>query len=96
MGAAQPNPTLTLDAFLIWESGQAERHEYLRGEVFAITGAGDAHNTVAGNLFAYLCAALRGGPCRVFIAHMKLRVDAADAVFYPDLMVTCDARDRGP
>lgn len=26
---------------------------------------------------------------------MKLRIDAADAVFYPDVLVTCDARDRG-
>ncbi len=27
---------------------------------------------------------------------MKLHVDAVDAVFYPDVMATCDARDKTP
>jgi Uma2 family endonuclease len=85
-----------MDDFMVWEAEQTERHEYLEGEVFAMTGARDAHNTIAGNLFATLRNHLRGSPCRAFIAGMKLRVDPADAVFYPDLMVTCDPRDRGP
>lgn len=96
MGAPQQSPKFSIDDFMVWEAEQAERHEYLNGEVFAMTGARDAHNTIAGNIFATLRAALRGTPCRAFIADMKLRVDAADAVFYPDLMVTRDPRDRGP
>jgi Uma2 family endonuclease len=32
----------------------------------------------------------------VFMSDMKLRVATADAVFYPDVFVTCDARDRSP
>jgi Uma2 family endonuclease len=86
---------LGIDDYLLWEAEQIERHEYLNGEVFAMTGARDAHNTIAGNLFATLRTTLRGGPCRTYIADMKLRVDSADAVFYPDVMVTCDPRDRG-
>ena len=61
-----------------------------------MTGARDSHNTIAGNLFAALRSALRGSPCRAFIADMKLRIDAADAAFYPDVMVTCDGRDKTP
>jgi len=94
MGAPQPTPHLGIDDYLAWEAGQPERHEYLQGEVYAMTGARDAHNTIAGNLFVLLREGLRGGPCRVYIADMKLRLDAAEAVFYPDLMVTCDPRDR--
>lgn len=94
MGAPQQSPAFTIDDYLAWEAGQAERHEYLQGEVYAMTGARDAHNTIAGNIFVQLRETLRGGPCRVYIADMKLRLDAADAVFYPDLMVTCDPRDR--
>ncbi len=96
MGAPQQSPSFGMDDYMAWEAEQTERHEYLDGEVFAMTGARDAHNTIAGNLFATLRNHLRGGPCRAFIADMKLRIDAADAVFYPDLMVTCDPRDRGP
>ncbi|MCS6785562.1 MAG: Uma2 family endonuclease [Thiobacillaceae bacterium] len=96
MGFAQPVSRFDIDAFLAWESEQPTRHEYLQGEVFAMTGARDAHNTIALNIAAHLRTALRGGPCRVYIADMKLRLDATDAVFYPDVMVTCDARDRSP
>lgn len=96
MGLPLSKVRFSIDDYMAWEAEQAERHEYLNGEVFAMTGARDAHNTIAGNMFAGLRAALRGTPCRAFIADMKLRVDAADAVFYPDVLVTCDPRDKTP
>jgi Uma2 family endonuclease len=96
MGHPLPSPEFRIDDFIAWEAEQSERHEYLDGEVFAMTGARDGHNTIAGNFFAHLRSALRGSPCRAFIADMKLCVEAADAVFYPDVLVTCDARDRTP
>lgn len=89
-----PATRLSLAAFLDWEATQPERHEYVRGEVFAMTGASDRHNLVAGNLYMLLRTHLRGSPCQVFISDMKVRVDAADAIFYPDLLVTCSASDR--
>lgn len=82
------------DEFLAWEASQTERHEYIAGEVFAMTGARDGHNTIALNIATSLRTALRGTPCRAFIADMKLFVDAADAYFYPDVFVTCDGRDK--
>ncbi|MDP2432240.1 MAG: Uma2 family endonuclease [Pseudomonadota bacterium] len=96
MGMPEAAPRFSIDDYMAWEAEQAERHEYLNGEVFAMTGARDAHNTIALNIAGQLREKLRGGPCRAFIADMKLRVDAADAVFYPDVMVTCDARDKSP
>jgi Uma2 family endonuclease len=96
MGVPQPTPHLGIDDYLAWEAEQPGRHEYLQGEVYAMTGARDAHNTIALNVAVLLRDGLRGGPCRVYIADMKLRLDAAEAVFYPDLMVTCDPRDRTP
>jgi Uma2 family endonuclease len=83
-------------AYMDWEAQQPERHEWVDGEIFAMTGARDAHNQIAGNLYMALRVALRGTPCRAFISDMKLYVEAVDAVFYPDVLVTCDARDRGP
>ena len=84
----------TADAYLAWEAEQAGKHEFVRGEVFAMTGTSVRHNLICGNLFAHLHAHLRQRPCRVFIADIKLRVDAADAYFYPDLLVTCSTADR--
>jgi len=66
------------------------KHEYVGGRVYAMTGTSDAHNIIALNLAAILRNHLRGSPCRVFIADVKLRVAAAKAYYYPDLMVSCE------
>jgi Uma2 family endonuclease len=97
MGLPQPNGYLDPDAFLEWEKTQLEKYEYLDGQVvqiYAMVGARDAHVTVALNVASLLREHLRGGPCRVYISDMKLRVEVANAFFYPDVFVTCDPRDR--
>ena len=94
MSAVLTEPKLTFEAYLAWEADQAERHEYFGGEVFAMTGARATHNTIALNVAMALREALRGTPCRVFIADMKLHVASANASFYPDVFVSCDPRDR--
>ena len=96
MSAVLTDPPLTFEAYMTWEAEQAERHEFIRGEVFAMTGARATHNTIALNIALALREALRGTPCRVFIADMKLQVAPADASFYPDVFVSCDPRDRSP
>ncbi|MBK8639960.1 MAG: Uma2 family endonuclease [Chromatiaceae bacterium] len=85
--------SITADDYLAGETLSPVRHEYVAGEVFAMAGATEEHATIALNFAALLRNQVRGGPCRVYIADMKLRVEAADAFFYPDVFVTCDARD---
>lgn len=80
--------------FLVWEATQTEKHEFIAGEVFAMTGARQDHVLVSGNIYAGLKQRLRDTPCRAYIADMKLRVAAADAFFYPDVMVSCHPEDR--
>ena len=82
------------DDYLEWEQRQPERHEYVRGEVFAMAGTTDRHNEISGNCYTLLRQHLRGTPCRVYIADVKVRVDAADCGFYPDVQVTCAESDR--
>ena len=83
----------TAQDFLDWERQQATKHEYVQGETFAMAGASDAHVTVSLNVATALKAHLRGTPCRTYIADMKVQVQAADAFFYPDVVVTCSAAD---
>jgi len=68
-------------------------HEYVQGEVFALTGASKAHGTIAGNIFAVIRAHLRGTPCRTWAADVKVHVESAGAYYYPDVVVTCSERD---
>jgi len=82
--------------YLVMEQGGDTSHEFVAGQIFARVGARDSHNTVALNIASRLRDSLRGGPCRVFMSDVKLRVDLADAYYYPDVFVTCDPRDTDP
>jgi Uma2 family endonuclease len=93
MGQAALQLPMSASEFLAWEASQAFKHEFLGGEVFAMAGAADRHVAVAMNVAFSLRQHLRGTPCRTFISDMKLRVEAADAYFYPDVLVTCSAAD---
>jgi Uma2 family endonuclease len=93
MGQAAPKTLFTAADYLAWEAVQAERHEYLDGEVFAMAGAEDRHVTVAANLYMALRQHLSGSPCRTFMSDMRLHVAAANSYFYPDVLVTCSALD---
>lgn len=95
MGQAALNLPMNATDFLAWDVGQQVKHEFVAGEVFAMAGASDAHITLTGNLFSAIRNHLRGTPCRCYFADMKLRVEAADAYFYPDVFVTCSAVDAG-
>lgn len=94
MSAVHERLRLDPARYLEWEAQQTDRHELVDGEVYAMTGARDAHNRVALNIASFLKSALRGTPCRTFMADMKLHIDSPDAYVYPDVFVTCDERDR--
>lgn len=83
-------------AYLQAERASTVKHEYVAGVVFAMAGASKTHGTLAGNAFFALRAHLRGGACRVWMADMKVRVAAASAYYYPDVVVSCDPRDLAP
>jgi Uma2 family endonuclease len=84
---------MTASEYLDWEGFQTGKHEFMAGEVFAMTEVRLNHNRISGNAAMALREALRGQRCGVFMADVKLRVQAADAYFYPDIVVTCDPRD---
>ena len=93
VGYALQKRLMTAAEFLAWDETQTVKHEFVRGEVYMMTGGADRNNTLAGNLYVALRNHLRGSPCRVYTSDVKLRVESADSYFYPDLMVTCSAAD---
>jgi Uma2 family endonuclease len=93
VGYALEKRRMSAEEFLAWDAGQTVKHEFVRGEVFAMAGGEDRHYSVALNLAVALHQHLRGTPCRTFGSDVKLRVEAADCFLYPDLMVTCSAAD---
>jgi Uma2 family endonuclease len=82
--------------YLDGEKHSEIKHEYLDGDVYAMAGASKTHGTLAGNAYIALRQHLRGKPCGVWMADMKVRVAADNAYYYPDLVATCDADDLEP
>jgi len=86
-------PDISINDYLAGEEVAPIKHEYIAGEVFAMTGARKVHITVAGNLFVMLRDHVCSGPYRVYISDMKVRIEPAAAFYYPDLFITCDPTD---
>lgn len=90
-----PRRLLTLDEYYAFEEDNPVRHEYVRGEVFAMSpGVRRSHGTITMNVAAKLHAAAGDGPCRVYQESVKVQVD--DVVYYPDVMAACGPEPQNP
>jgi len=85
---------LSAEDYLQGEASAQIKHEYLDGEVWAMVGASDSHVSIAMNLAFLLKQALKDTPCRAYISDMKVNVAQANTFFYPDVLVTCEPKDR--
>jgi len=85
---------MTYEEYLVWESTQEVRHEYCNGEVIAMAGGTRNHNRISGNCFKLLDNGLADRQCEVYISDVKVQVEPRKKYFYPDVIVTCDERDR--
>ncbi|HAJ58273.1 MAG TPA: hypothetical protein DCP31_02535 [Cyanobacteria bacterium UBA8543] len=94
MVAVPDRQYLTPQDYLDWEEQQSIKYEYIDGEVFAMTGGTIPHNDLAVNLTTALKNHLRGKGCKVSMADAKVGVSERGPFHYPDVMVTCDERDR--
>lgn len=86
---------ISVEEYFALEEKEAEiRHEYYDGEVITMTGTSKPHNIIVLNLALALRQRLKGGSCRVFMENVRLEVEGGRLYTYPDVMVTCDERDR--
>lgn len=86
---AQPPPFMTVEAYLAFERNSETKHEYLAGDIFAMSGASAAHTIIMGNIFASLHNQVRERPCTVFPSDMRLGLIQQHIYVYPDIMVVC-------
>lgn len=54
---------VTEEEYLQFERASMEKHEFFRGEVFAMAGVGLRHNKIFANVFGKLAFVLNGKPC---------------------------------
>jgi len=96
MGIPDTQQSISVEEYIKGEQQSEVRHEYIGEQVYAMSGGSEAHNAICLNLASAIRQHVRGKPCKVFMADMKLRLNIAedDVFYYPDLLVTCDPDDR--
>ena len=75
------------DDYLAGEKVSDIKYEYIDGYVYAMAGASNNHNLIAGNVFLALANHLKKKPCRPYVSDMKVKIGSK--YFYPDVLVDC-------
>lgn len=86
----------TFDEYLRLEQDSSVKHEYLSGQVYAMSGGSPEHAGVTANIARLLGNALTSRPCRVFSPDLRVRVLATGLGTYPDVAVVCGRLELDP
>jgi Uma2 family endonuclease len=91
------NPSYTYispDDYLKGEETSPIKHEYRQGEVYAMAGASNTHVVISLNIASRLRNHLRGSGCQAYISDTKAHIESRNTYYYPDIIVSCDQRDK--
>lgn len=81
---------MTEAEYLAFDRDSEMKHEFIHNEVFAMSGASQAHNLICGNLITALNIQLEDSACRVYPSDMRVKVEATTLYTYPDVSVVCE------
>src|SRR5215211_4087365 len=79
----------TIQEYLEIENAATEKHEYYRGEIFAMSGTKLTHNIITSNLHSHLGQKLRGKSCRPYGSDLRIHIEKNTLFTYPDISVIC-------
>jgi Uma2 family endonuclease len=80
---------VTYEEYLAAEAMSDTKHEYLRGEVFAMASGTPTHARLAMTVGHAFGNALAARPCAVFSSDLRVRIEGTDLSTYPDLVIVC-------
>lgn len=86
-------PLMTASEYLAREATALEKSEYRGGVIVAMAGGSLGHSRLVHALGGELRNVTDGTSCESFGSETKLRVEAADAFYYPDAMIVCGEVD---
>jgi Uma2 family endonuclease len=78
-------PSLSPEEYLAWEEKAEVRHEYIDGEIFAMSGSSDDHATIVGNTLIALKPFVRGAGCRIYPQDVKAKIHDQSRYYYPSI-----------
>ena len=79
----------SIQEYLEMEKDSLEKHQYYRGEIFAMAGADSIHNIIFKNTFGNLFIALKGKSCQPFGSDFRIHIPENSLFTYPDISIIC-------
>lgn len=86
---ATPHHVFTYAEYLARERETRLKHEFLRGQIFAMAGGTPEHARLISEVTFMLRGSIDPARCRVFTSELKIRVQATGLATYPDVAVVC-------
>ncbi len=94
IAARENSPRLTPEEYFAWEEKQLEKHEYIDGEIYAMSGGSKNHSLISVRLITLFSNHLEGGSCETGNSDLRVNLFQTTNYTYPDVSVTCDERDK--
>ncbi|MGQ0621865.1 MAG: Uma2 family endonuclease [Panacagrimonas sp.] len=82
-------PRMTDEEYLAFERASPERHEFVDGEMYLMTGGSRTHSELGVRLVTSFQNRLRRSPCKVYSHDLRVQVRNQSRYFYPDLVIVC-------
>jgi Uma2 family endonuclease len=89
VGRAYHTNRISIGDYLKMENASIMKHEYYKGEVFAMSGAKFQPNLVTRNVYAFLLDKLKGTPCQPFGSDLRFHIEKNTLFTYPDISIIC-------
>ena len=94
IAAKENTPHLTPEEYFAWEEQQLEKHEYINGQVYAMSGGSVNHSRIAIRFTTMFDTHLDASSCITGNSDLKVNILGTNNYTYPDVSVTCDERDK--
>jgi Uma2 family endonuclease len=94
IAAKEASPQLTSEEYFAWEEKQLEKHEYIDGQVYAMSDGSVNHGRIAIKLTAMFDTHLENSGCITGNSDIKINIMETKNYTYPDASVTFDDRDK--
>lgn len=88
------SPRLTPEEYFAWEEKQLEKHEYIDGEVYAMSGGSKNHSLISVRFITLFVNHLENSGCETGNSDLRVKIVETNNYTYPDVSVTCDERDK--
>lgn len=94
IAAKESSPQLTPEEYFAWEEKQLEKHEYINGEVYAMSGGSKNHSLISVRFITLFSNHLESSACETGNSDLRVNIFETTNYTYPDVSVTCDDRDK--